>query len=246
MAKQRGSKGSETRDRATGASEREAASPEHDSAKDPSLVDQAALGNAVVQARMESGEGLAAQGPGLDVVAEVAAPMVQRAMATLQLDAADAERHARRIEILEQSRLSEREALVDQLHGDETARQTVDGLLDTHFGGHDAETRWAVDAVLDAVGRSLGGEGSGRAWTDADGALELSEQVGSGSLDSRAQAMIADLASARAPEAGRQAATSDVGSATAQLVRSLALMVLLDEEEEEEELEGPWGDVELS
>ena len=87
MAKQRGSKGGE-RERKP---EREGSAAEHETAVDPSLLDQAALGNAVVQARMEGGEEVvASSGPDLEVVAAVAAPLVQRAIAALQLDPSDA------------------------------------------------------------------------------------------------------------------------------------------------------------
>ncbi len=242
MAKQRGSKGGE-RERKP---EREGSAAEHETAVDPSLLDQAALGNAVVQARMEGGEEVvASSGPDLEVVAAVAAPLVQRAIAALQLDPSDAARLERRVEILERSRLPEKDALIDQLHGDETARSTVDTLLDTHFGGHDPDTRWAVDGVLASVRDALAGQGSEAGWTDSQGTVALSDAARAGSLDSRAQALIADLAGARAPESGRSAAQDDVGRSTASLVRSLALMVLLDEEEEEEQ-EGEWADVELS
>lgn len=242
MAKQRGNKGNESKEYGT------AKAPESQVAKavDPTLLDQSALGNAVLQARMEGqGPVSAPAGPGLDVVAAVAQPLVRRAMAALQLDAADASRLERRVEILSGSRLPERESLIDQLHGDESMRLTVQGLLEQHFGGHDASVRQAVDGVLASVDTALSGQETEGAWTDAQGAVTLSEGATQGTLDARAAGLIADLAEARAPQAGREAASAHVGTSTASLVRSLALMVLLDEEEDEER-EGAWADVELS
>lgn len=245
MAKKRGSKGgARSTDREHGSeSEVGTSTP----GVDPALLDQAALGNAVLQARMEGiaevagGESV----PDLEVVASAAELLVSRGIQALQLDASDADALSRRVGILERSHLPEKEALIEQLRDDETARTTVDGLLDQHFGGHDAEARAAVDGVLDDVRQALlDGVALGSRWTDARGSLELSEGTRSGSLDARSQALITDLAGAHASEDAAGRATSEVGTATASLVRSLALMVLLDEEEEEE-LDHEYADVEV-
>lgn len=226
MAKQR--KGS---DKAT---EQAQQTPVAEQGERPALQDQAALGNAVLQARMETGEAtVEGAAPGLEVVAAVAEPLVRRAIAALQLDATDAERLARRVEILERSHLPEKQALIDQLHSDETTRTTVEGLLTRHFGGAGPDTRDRVDAVLDSVRSALEqGQATAEGWRDPTGVVAVGDSEGS--LDTRAASLVASLAEARAPEAARTLADQGVGVATSSLVRSLALMVLLDEEEEEE------------
>lgn len=198
------------------------------------ITEQVVLGNAVLQGRMEGTEApVIADRPGLELVAGVASPLIERAIAALNLDATDPERLARRVEILENSRLSEKDALIDQLHGDEASRATRDALVERHFGAVDRDTVRAIDATLDAVRAALAqGAPSDKGWADALGEVEVVDAEGS--LDVRASGLIAAIADARASEAAQGAATDAVGRSTASLARSLALMILLDEEEDEE------------
>ncbi|MFK7929612.1 MAG: hypothetical protein AB8H79_15560 [Myxococcota bacterium] len=202
---------------------------------DPAVHDQGHLGNAAVQARMSAGVSAVTPTMEAGLVADVARPSVQRAMLVLQLDAHDPAQTERLEQILERSNLPEKVELQSRLQDDAMMRQSVDALLDQHFGGHDADTRWAVDATLVAVAEALDGALVNDSWVDARGSVALTEATSSGSLAERSAALITELSEARASAGTRERSQGDTGRSVASLVRSLNLVVSLDEDEEEEE-----------
>lgn len=228
MAKQRSQSGRHRSEERT----EEIASGERAADKDPSLIEQGHLGNQAMQARI-GGDQVTA-GTKADVV-DVARPLVERAQLALQVDPADPQKLARLTGILERSHLPNREELAAQITAVESMRRALDAALDEHFGGHDEEARWAVDAVLAAVGDALavGDLGDGT-WHDIRGSIDLSPAVQEGSVEARAEALIGDLATAMAPAGASERATGELGQAVSGVVRSLALALMLEEDEEEE------------
>jgi hypothetical protein len=183
---------------------------------DASMLEQAILGNAALASRLGETEGGQAASGGL---IEQARPLVVHAMAALQLDPADPERLARRVALLQASVLEERQRLIDKLTANEALQQAVDAALDAHAGGHDVETRWAVDATLTAVAHTLdGGSLDDGVLHHSDGPILLGADVDVGGL-------IDAVAQERAPASS---------AAISALCSALSLVARLEEDEEDE------------
>jgi hypothetical protein len=191
-------------------------------------------GNAAVQDVM-AGRVVETRAP-LDVVRDVAAPMVDRAVLALQIYPRGPEVD-RFVQILERSGLADdrKSALVDRLRTDEAGAAGVAEVVTRHFGGDGEDVRGAIVDALDAVGRGLreGGPGeSGATWRIGEVEHGLGVAALDGAVASRAEALVAELAARLAP--APIGAASDPGEALRALCRDLHLRLLWDEEEEEE------------
>ena len=199
------------------------------SARAPSA--EGALGNAALQDQLA---GVDAQA-GLDVVRDVAFPMVERALLALQLEPRGSEVD-RFVEIVERSHLSEerRALLADRLRTDEAAALGVRDAMERWFGSDAPEVRDAVSDMLDAVWRGLENgfaDEAGARWQIDDHEIALSEAAISGPVAARAEAMVADLAQTLATGA---MAGERAGEAVRGFCRDVLLALVWDEEEEEE------------
>lgn len=193
----------------------------------------AGLGNAALQAQLAGGE------VGLEVVRDVAFPMVERAILALQLEPRG-EATDRFVEIIERSHLSDerRALLTDRLQTDEAAAMGVRDAVERWFGADGPEVRDAVIDALDAVWQGLeqgiGDQATGQ-WRFGGAEVGLSEGAISGPVAARAESLVADLAATL----GAAALAAHVGGRAGESVRGFCRDVLLalvwDEEEEEEE-----------
>ena len=169
----------------------------------------------------------------LDVVREVAAPMVERAALTLELPSLSADKVDRLVSIVEGSRLpSSRVAdIVDKLRDDQAARAAVDAAVERFAGGDVAAMRSGLDAVHHAL---VVGSFEGSTWFAGDRAIALGDRSMQGTVASRAEGLVADL--------GHAVASDGLGGEAGSAIRSFCLAVqhLLWEEDEEQEGE-VWG-----
>ncbi len=224
MGKQK--KGGHASDRDSGADQGVGRAPE----VDPMLLEQGALGNQAVQAQL-GGESAADGDVGLDVVRDVAVPLVDRASLALELGPVDPARHQRFVDILDGSKLPDdrRQVLLDKLSTDAAASGMVQDAVARWFGAFSPALRSDVSRVLDAVRDGLI---SGLSVPLSDGAL-------AGSVAARASALVGDVAEVVAPPGpAREGARGGVGAAVRGLCRDVVLAAAFDDEEEEEEVPG--------
>ncbi len=165
------------------------------------------------------------------VVIDTALPMVGRAAVALDV-ATPASGHPRLIEILQHSSLERRDELIDKLESDAANARGVRDVL-TRVYGVDAEDPAFCEAVAASVSRleralTTGAEVDG-VFRSELGELRLSSAVTEGSVRSRAEALVSELASVLAdvPAPGRSP-----GDALCAVVLALQL-ALWDEEEED-------------
>lgn len=193
-----------------------------------SVPEQDALGNLGFQARID-GDGQDAQ-PGLDVVRDVAFPMVERAILALELTPPDSSRMDRFVEILEASHLPDdrKQLLVDKLQTDRAAAHGIEQAVERWFGTDGPDVRASVSGALDAVWAALeNGTGAGSEWQVGDRAVSLSEGAVDGSVADRAEALVSDLADGFATQVS--------GPSVRGFCRDVYLAIVFDEEEEEED-----------
>ena len=201
---------------------------------DPLLVDQGALGNEALQERLAEP---AKESVPLDVVRDVALPMVERAVLALELRAAAGS--DRFIEILEASHLPDdrKQLLIDRIQTDKAAVHSIDEAVARWF----PDATWGdVSKALDAVWTGLAqGVAAGSGWQVGTRDVALSDAARDGAVSVRAEALVGDVASAVVPAGpARESATGGIGEAVRGLCRDVVLAFAFDEEEEEEETVG--------
>jgi len=208
---------------------------------DPLLAEQDVRGNQALQAQL-GGEHAPEPEVGMDVVRDVAVPVVERAVLALELGPLDSERHDRFVEIVQASHLPEdrRQILADKLSTDQAAASAIADAVGRWFGQDGAALRSDVSRVLDSVwtglvqGRSVAG-----GWQVGDQEVPLSSEARQGALAGRAEALVADVAEVVAPSGpARDGARGGLGAAVRGLCRDVVLAFAFDEEEEEEEAPG--------
>ncbi len=209
--------------------------------RDPSLLDQAALGNQALQAQLARGEDHAA--PGLDVVRDVALPKLERAILALQVVPREGVQVSRFVRILERSALGDerKQVLVDKLLTDQAAAEAVTESVDRWLGSDDEAWRSELVELLELSYQGLeGGEPGSDGWI-LDSGEEVALEPADDSVASRATGLVGDVAARLASEGVRER-LGDVRGAVEGYVRTVVLALLLEDEEEEEE-EGVWGEV---
>lgn len=179
----------------------------------------------------------------LDVVRDAAIPMVERAILALQITPRREAQVARFVEILQRSRLpEERKALLqDHLLTDQTAAQGIRDAVERWFAVDSEATRDALVGALDSVIDALAGHAGDGGWVLPDGrTLSLGDEALTGSLSSRAEALVSELVEELGP-GGLDGAGHGVGAAVRGFCRDVQLALLWDEEEEEEALPGDYA-----
>ncbi len=169
----------------------------------------------------------------LDLVREIAAPLVERALLALALPARPPAQVDRFVEVVERSALpAERQhELVGKLRADQAADTAVRAAVARHLG--DASARESATRLLDAVHRDLThGGGQEHAWVVGDHRVELSAAVREGQVGARADALVRELADARGADVG----LGGSGPSTLALCRTLQHLLFEEEDEEEDEL----------
>lgn len=165
----------------------------------------------------------------LDVIRDVAFPLVERAILALQVVPRDADRHERLVEILERSHLPEdrRQVLVDKLQTDRAAGLGVLEAVGRWFPG---QPRTEVGRALDEVWRGLQeGHPDTGAWAIGEERIPLSGATLEGTVNDRAESLVGDLAG-----------SGSFGVALRGFVRDVYLALAFDEEEEEDSWD-PWA-----
>lgn len=207
---------------------------------DPLLVEQGAIGNEALQTMLGTEHTPAEADVGLDVVRDVALPMVERAVLALELSTVAGGRPERFVEILEASHLPDdrKQVLIDKLHTDGAAAGAIDDAVARWFGPEAAPAD--VSRALDAVWVGLAeGAVSGAGWRVGTRDVDVSSDAKQGATGARAEALVADVAHAVVPAgAARDGAVGGIGPAVQGLCRDLILAFAFDEEEEEEEAIG--------
>jgi len=207
---------------------------------DPLLVEQGAVGNEALQGLLGTDHETGEAGVDLDVVRDVALPMVERAVLALELSAVAGVRPDRFVAIVEASNLSDdrKQVLVDKLQTDRAASGAIDDAVARWFGADAA--RADVSKALDAVWAGLAdGSAAGSAWRVGTRDVDLSSDAKEGATVSRAEALVGDVAHAVVPAGpAREGAQGGIGPAVRGLCRDLILAFAFDEEEEEEEAVG--------
>lgn len=207
-----------------GAASEQARAPSSEHAE----LDELQLGNQAHQDRLSAADA------SLEVVRDAASPLVERAILALQLEPRDAGEVERFVEIVERSRLGEerRDVLVDRLQTDRAAAEGIRDAVQRWFQADGPDVRESVVGALDLVLDSLyDGAPAGAEWALADGArVQLTGEALQGSLGSRAEALLRDVAAHVAPAVDSVAVQG--------FCRDVQLALLWDEEEEEELGEG--------
>jgi hypothetical protein len=209
---------------------------------DPLLAEQDARGNQALQAQLGGDQVAEPQQVGMDVVRDVAVPLVERAVLALELGPLEPGRHERFVEIVEGSRMPEdrRQILVDKLTTDQAAASAIEEAVGRWFGQDGPALRSDVSRVLDAVWTGLvQGRAVADGWRVGEQEVPLSEDAQQGAIAGRAEAMVADVADAVAPSGpAREGARGGLGAAVRGLCRDVVLAFAFDEDEEEEEAIG--------
>ena len=173
---------------------------------------------------------VSADGVDLDLVREIAAPLVSRSILALQMFPQPGAQLDRFVHILENSRLPDdrKAVLVDRLRTDQAVATSISDAVERWFPGDSETLRATLTQALLGIEGALQRE-------DLAG-VSPSEEARSGSTSARAEALVRDVADALAGDAltGLVGPEASVGAAVQGLCRTVQLVLLWDEEEEEE------------
>ena len=200
-----------------------------------------ALGNAAFQQQMGD-DAIRRDLAPLEVVGEVAAPMVERTMWALQLSLPDGDLLERQLAILQRSSLPQAQTaqLMDNLRSDHLLAQSVKDAVEQCVGSDSGDTRGALWDALERVhgGLQHGGPTSDElGWNLNDGS-KVDVTADGQSTQGRAGQLVAQLAEASAGDRLREMTEEKggAGAAIRNLCTALHLAIWFDEEEEEEEV----------
>lgn len=202
---------------------------------EPSVGEQAVLGNQALAAQLEGGASAelggrtSSAGP-LESARAEALPRVERGILALSAEPRSAERVDRFVAVLESSKLpaDRKSVLIEKLTGDQEAAVAVERAAERWFGGVGEQARQAGLAALDGVWDALiGGSPTEAGWRVGDREIALTDEVRSGAPGERAEHLVAELASSRDPASGE---------AVRGFCREVYLIVAWHEEDEDDEL----------
>jgi hypothetical protein len=212
-------------------------------AKSPSLDrnhrSESVISQVAFVSNAEFQESLDAGGVDMEVIRDVALPMVDRGALALQLSPPDPAKIDRLVDIVERSALplDRKHELTSQLRNDEALSKGVQDAMLQWFNTDSQAFRGHLSDSLDAIAFGLGGgsvDATGKGWALPDGTVVgLSTSSLDGPVTGRAEALLGDLSGHLATGPVAEQVGSD-GAAIRGFCRHLYLAVFFDEEEEEE------------